>query len=108
MLAKDDGTDPMVPLFRVMFDGVFTDLDDPEDVRAGYERHLEEVRAAIDPGRLVEWQPGDGWGPICRALHAPVPDWPFPHVNSTADYLVRAEARARAETGRPGGRGQPG
>ncbi|MGI8612632.1 MAG: sulfotransferase family protein [Nocardioidaceae bacterium] len=96
MLAKDDDADPMVPLFRVMFDGVFTDLDDPEDVKAGYERHLEQVRAEIDPGRLVEWQPGDGWEPICRALDAPVPDQPFPHVNSTADYLARSEARARA------------
>jgi len=25
----------------------------------------------------------------------PVPDQPFPHENTTADYLVRAEARAR-------------
>ncbi len=96
MLAKDDDADPMVSLFRVIFDGVFTDLDDPEDVKAGYERHLEQVRAEIDPGRLVEWQPGDGWEPICRALDAPVPDQPFPHVNSTADYLARSEARARA------------
>ena len=95
MLAKGDDADPMVPLFGVMFDGVFTDLDDPEDVKAGYERHLEQVRAEIDLGRLVEWQPGDGWERICRALGVPVPDQPFPHVNSTADYLARLEARAR-------------
>ncbi|MEP7088934.1 MAG: sulfotransferase family protein [Nocardioidaceae bacterium] len=99
MLAKDDGADPMVSLFRVIFDGVFTDLDDPEDLKAGYDRHLEQVRAEIDPARLVEWQPGDGWEPICRALDAPVPDRPFPHVNSTADYVARSEARARS-TGR--------
>lgn len=98
MLAKDDD-DPMVPLFRVIFDSVFTDMDDPEDVMAGYERHLEQVRAEIDPGRLLEWQPGDGWDPICRALDAPVPDQPFPHLNSTADYLVRSDARARAGKG---------
>jgi hypothetical protein len=96
MLAKDDDADPMVRLFRVMFEGIFTDLDDPEDLKAGYERHLEQVRAEIDPERLVEWQPGDGWEPICRALDAPVPDQPFPHLNSTSDYLARAEARARA------------
>jgi hypothetical protein len=96
MLAKDDDADPMVRLFRVMFEGIFTDLDDPEDLKAGYERHLEQVRAEIDPERLVEWQPRDGWEPICRALDEPVPDQPFPHLNSTADYLARAEARARA------------
>lgn len=95
MLAKDDA-DPIVPLFRVMFDGIVTDLDDEEDMKAGYARHLDLVRAEIAPARLVEWQPGDGWDPICRALDVPVPNVPFPHVNSTADYLVRAEARARA------------
>ncbi len=103
MLAKDDDADPMVPLFRVMFDGVFTDMDDPEDLKAGYERHLEQVRAEIDPGRLVEWQPGDAWEPICRALNLSVPDQPFPHVNSTADYLTHSEVRARA--GRDPGQG---
>ena len=44
------------------------------------------MRADVDPARLVEWQPGDGWEPICAALDVPVPDEPFPHVNSTADF----------------------
>jgi hypothetical protein len=93
--ANDDDADPMVPLFRVMFDGVFSDPDDPAEVMAGYERRLAEVRAAIEPERLVEWQPGDGWEPLCRALDLPVPTLPFPHENTTADFLARAEARAR-------------
>ena len=25
------------------------------------------------PDRLVDWQPGDGWEPICRALNSPFP-----------------------------------
>lgn len=87
--------DPLAPLFRVMFDGVITDVDDPADAMAGYERRLAEVRAAIAPERLVEWQPGDGWEPLCRALDLPVPDVAFPHENTTADFLARAEQRAR-------------
>src|SRR5680860_261199 len=93
ILAKDD-RDPMAPLFRVIFRDLFTDIDDGDQAIAGYQRWLEEVRAEIAPERLVEWQPGDGWEPVCRALGVPVPDRPFPHENSTADYLVRAEARA--------------
>lgn len=93
MLAMDDDADPMVPLFRAMFDGVFTDPDEPTEVMAGYERRLAQVRAEIGPERLIEWQPGDGWEPICRALGVPVPDRPFPHENTTADFLARAEAR---------------
>ena len=95
MLAMDDDADPMVPLFRVMFDDVFTDPDDANGVVAGYERRLAEVRAEIGPERLIEWQPADGWEPICRALAVSVPDLPFPHENTTADFLARAQARAR-------------
>ena len=53
---------------------------------AAYERHNERVRAGVAPSRLVEWRPGDGWEPICRALGLPVPDQPFPHVNTTAEF----------------------
>ena len=90
MLAMDDDADPMVPLFRVMFYDVFTDPDDASAVVAGYERRLAEVRAEIGPERLIEWQPADGWEPICRDLAVPVPDLPFPHENTTADFLARA------------------
>jgi hypothetical protein len=82
-------------LFRVLFVDLFNDAHDPEDVMAGYERWLREVRAEIPRTRLIEWQPVDGWEPICRALGVPVPHQPFPHENSTADYLARAEVRAR-------------
>lgn len=95
IIAMDDASDPMVPLFRVMFRDVFTDPDEPADVMEGYERRLAQVRAEIEPERLVEWQPGDGWEPICRALDVPVPDVPFPHENTTANFLDRAKARGR-------------
>lgn len=88
--------DPIVQLFHAIFADLFTDIDDPDDVRAGYERWIGAVRAAVAPERLIEWQPGDGWGPICQALGAPVPNVPFPHENSTADFVASAEIRARA------------
>lgn len=49
-------------------------------------RHNDAVRAGVPADRLVEWSPTDGWGPICDALGLAVPDEPFPHVNSTADF----------------------
>ena len=54
--------------------------------KAAYERHNDAVRAGVPADRLLEWQPGDGWEPICRALQLPVPDEPFPHVNTTSDF----------------------
>jgi hypothetical protein len=57
--------------------------------KAGYERSNEEVRRSADPARLVEWRPCDGWEPICAALGLPVPEEPFPHENTTADFRAR-------------------
>jgi hypothetical protein len=53
---------------------------------AAYDRHNTAVRARVPADRLVEWQPGDSWGPLCRALGLDVPKEPFPHVNTTADF----------------------
>lgn len=70
-----------------MFSNTFTPRwEDEVEAKRAYEAHNAAVRAAVDPARLVEWQPGDGWEPICSALDVPVPSDPFPHVNSTADF----------------------
>jgi hypothetical protein len=74
-----------------LFDAHFTpDWRDHDASVAAYLRHNDEVRARVPTGRLVEWQPGDGWGPICAALGMAEPDEPFPHVNTTADFRVMA------------------
>ena len=57
---------------------------------AGYERHNAAVRAEVEPGRLCEWTPGDGWAPLCAALGVDEPDEPFPHTNTTADFQSSA------------------
>ena len=59
---------------------------DEHEAKAAFVAHNEAVRAAIPKERLVEWQPGDGWDPICNALGLPSPDEPYPHVNTTADF----------------------
>jgi hypothetical protein len=56
---------------------------------AAYERHNAEVRRSVPPAQLLEWQPSDGWEPICGALGLPVPDEPFPRENTTADFRAR-------------------
>jgi hypothetical protein len=58
---------------------------------AAYERHNAAVRAEVPADRLVEWQPGDGWGPLSAALGVPVPDEPFPHTNTTEEFNARRE-----------------
>ena len=52
-----------------MFATTFTpDWQDETAAKRAYEEHNAAVRADVDPARLVEWQPGDGWEPLCAAL----------------------------------------
>jgi hypothetical protein len=60
--------------------------DDPETLMAAYERHNAEVGKNAPPGRLLEWQAAEGWGPICRALGLPIPDVPFPWTNRRSEW----------------------
>ncbi len=62
------------------------DWHDREAAIAAYERHNAAVRAAVPAERLVEWQPGDGWQPLCRGLGLAVPDEPFPHTNTAEEF----------------------
>ena len=66
---------------------------------AVYERHCEEVRRDVPEGRLIEWQAGEGWEPICAGLGLPVPTTPFPHENTSADFSGKVE-RSIAESER--------
>jgi len=70
-----------------MLDRTFTPgWRERDGAMAGYEAHNAAVREAVPAGRLVEWRAGDGWEPICAALGVPVPEEPFPHVNTTAEF----------------------
>lgn len=62
------------------------DWDSPEILIAAYQRQVRAVRAEVPTERLVEWHPGDGWGPLCDALDAPRPREPFPWLNRREDW----------------------
>jgi hypothetical protein len=60
-----------------------------DSAMAAYERHNDAVRRGVPPERLIEWQPRDGWQPLCAALGLPPPQEPFPRENTTADFRAR-------------------
>ena len=70
---------------------------DEEAARAAYDRHNAEVQASVPPERLVDWKPGDGWGPLCEALALDVPDDPFPHLNTREEFPRVDEGSSVAE-----------
>lgn len=59
---------------------------DANDATAFYERHNAAVRAEAPPERFLDFRASDGWEPLCAALGVPVPDEPFPHTNTRAEF----------------------
>ncbi len=73
-------------IFERTFEGRLKDRDHAKRI---FEEHNQAVIDAIPASRLLVYQPGDGWEPICRFLEVPVPDEDFPHLNDTAWYRAR-------------------
>lgn len=67
-------------------------LDDPEHMLAVYRAHNAAVRREIAPERLLVFDVAEGWAPLCAFLGVPVPDSPFPRVNSTQEFQDRVAA----------------
>jgi hypothetical protein len=53
---------------------------------AAFEAHVAAVKSAIPADRLLVYELGSGWGPLCAFLGVPVPDQAFPHTNATKDF----------------------
>jgi hypothetical protein len=53
----------------------------------------------VPADRLLDWQPGDGWKPICERLGFAVPDEPFPHSNTGDDFRANLLNAVSGESG---------
>jgi hypothetical protein len=69
-----------------MLESFCPDWQDETAAKAAFRAHNAEVRDTVAPDRLIVWQPGDGWGPICTGLGLDEPAEPYPHVNTTAEF----------------------
>lgn len=76
------GMGPML-VGKKVFSGRAGDRDHAIEV---YERNTADVQAAFPPERLLTYNVGDGWEPLCEFLGKEVPDTPFPRTNSTEQF----------------------
>jgi len=67
-----------------------------ENMIAVFERHNAEVQRVIPKDRLLVFEANQGWEPLCRFLGVPVPDVPYPAMNSTEEFQQRRAAMAAA------------
>ena len=73
-----------------IFDGQMNDRDHAVSV---FKAHTDEVTATIPRERLLVYQTGSGWAPLCSFLGVAVPDEPYPLTNSTKEFQERVAAR---------------
>jgi len=60
-------------------------MDNRDKAIAHYKQHIEDVKAAVPPGRLLVFSVDQGWKPLCDFLEVPIPPTPFPNVNDRAE-----------------------
>jgi len=54
-----------------------------------FKRHNEEVARTVPKERLLVYEVGEGWEPLCAFLGVPVPDTPFPRENTKEQFQAR-------------------
>jgi hypothetical protein len=93
--ATNAPTPPGMASFREMCDatnwvGTFGGrFGDREHAIRVFTEHNDEVRRTVPAHRLLEYEVGQGWQPLCDFLGKPVPDEPFPRLNDTATFQDR-------------------
>jgi hypothetical protein len=68
------------------FGGRFEDRDYAISV---YLAHNEAVKNAFDAKRLLVYEVGSGWEPLCDFLGVSIPDTEFPRVNDRDSFKAR-------------------
>jgi hypothetical protein len=69
--------------------GVFSAGHTPELLKQQMLAHHEQVKRTVPPERLLVWEVGEGWEPLCEFLEVSVPAEPLPHANDRDTFLER-------------------
>lgn len=85
-----EGNPQMAEFFKLM---VFDDLEDRLGDRAKmvdyFNRWNQAVIDEVPADKLLVHRSPDGWEPLCEFLAVPVPDQPYPRVNSREEMTER-------------------
>ncbi|HMN86338.1 MAG TPA: sulfotransferase [Bauldia sp.] len=81
---------------RRTFDGRTGDRD---HAIAVYRAHNDAVRRSIPAKRLLVYESGEGWEPLCAFLGLPVPATPYPRSNTREEFQARVAEEKRKAAG---------
>jgi hypothetical protein len=85
--------EPMREFFEIVTGDFEGRIHDRAHMVARFHAHEAEVLATIPKDRLLVFNVGDGWRPLCAFLGAPVPDSPYPSENSRDAFQKRMASR---------------
>jgi hypothetical protein len=81
-------------VWELIWDGRFGGRVEDKDHAIGvYLAHNRRVRKVVSPGRLLVFEASQGWAPLCAFLERAIPATPYPHTNSTEEFLARTPHR---------------
>lgn len=58
-----------------------------------FRNHYDLVRQLVPADRLLEYDVGQGWRPLCEFLGEDIPDMEFPYTNSSRDFQIGIRGR---------------
>jgi hypothetical protein len=88
--ARFENNPAMAEFFALtVFKDIEDKLHDREAMLAFFRSWNQAVMDEVPAERLLVYAPGDGWEPLCRFLGVPVPDSPYPRVNSREEMTER-------------------
>lgn len=88
MIALRTASSKMVPLGdKLIWQGQFNgQFEDKEAAIQVYHDHVEQVKKHVPANQLLIFEVKQGWQPLCDFLDKPIPQQPFPHSNSMAEF----------------------
>jgi hypothetical protein len=92
---------PMAAFFDIFMGPMREHLRDRAYMTEHFRRHTRDVQAEIAPERLLVYEIGQGWAPLCKFLGVPIPEAPYPSENSRAEFIARVQQMRDAAVARP-------
>jgi len=96
------GASPMGEFARRTVWSAFGDrIHDRDFMVEAFKRHNAEVERAIPKDRLLVYEVAQGWEPLCKFLDIPVPNTPFPRVNSREEMTAMMASHSGGDPNKP-------
>ena len=69
---------------------MYTSISEGEEASVKhFNKWVHEVKNSVPSDKLLVFEVKEGWGPLCKFLDVPVPNFPFPNTNDTAQMKKR-------------------